>query len=67
MPLLKAKDFRDMSNAERKAKLRELQNELFIERGKVGSMGGGKSAGRVRSLKTEVARMKTVMHEMNEA
>jgi ribosomal protein L29 len=67
MPLLKAKDFRDMSKAERVAKLRELQNELFIERGKVGSMGGGKSAGRVRSLKTEVARMKTVMHEVNEA
>lgn len=67
MPLLKAKQFREMTKDERAAKLRELQNELFIERGKAGSMGGGKSAGRVKSLKTEVARMKTVMHELNEA
>jgi ribosomal protein L29 len=67
MPLLKASQIREMTKDERATKLRELQNELFVERGKAGSMGGGKSAGRVKSLKTEVARVKTVMHEKNEA
>jgi ribosomal protein L29 len=67
MPLLKASQIREMTKDERAIKLRELQNELFVERGKAGSMGGGNSAGRVKSLKTEVARVKTVMHEKNEA
>ncbi len=67
MPLLKAGQFRQMTKEERAAKLLELQNELLIERGKIGAMAGGRSAGRVKSLRKQVARMLTVMHELNEA
>lgn len=66
MPLLKAKQVRDMTSPERTAKLRELQNELVIERGKVATQGGGRSAGRVNALRKQVARVLTVMREKNE-
>ena len=66
MPLFKAKQAREMTKDERFAKLRELQNELLIERGKVATAGGGKSAGRVNALRKQVARVLTVMREKNE-
>ncbi len=66
MPLLKAKQVREMTAPERAAKLRELQNELVIERGKVATHGGGRSAGRVNALRKQVARVLTVMRERNE-
>jgi large subunit ribosomal protein L29 len=67
MPLLKAKQVREMTKEERAQKLRDLENELLVERGKVATQGGGKSAGRVKALRREVARMKTVMWELREA
>jgi len=67
MPLLKAKQARELSKDERAAKLRELQNELLVERGKVATQGGGKSAGRVKALRKQVARVKTVQRELREA
>jgi large subunit ribosomal protein L29 len=67
MPLLHAKQVRALSKDERLAKLRELQNELLIERGKVATQGGGKSAGRVKALRKQVARVRTVMRELSEA
>jgi large subunit ribosomal protein L29 len=67
MPLLKAAQVRQLTKDERAAKLLELQNELLIERGKIGAMAGGRSAGRVKSLRKEVARVLTVMQELNEA
>lgn len=66
MPTLKAKQVRQMSAPERTAKLRELQNELLIERGKAATQGGGRSAGRVNALRKQVARVLTVMREKNE-
>jgi large subunit ribosomal protein L29 len=66
MPLLKAKQVRELSKDERVAKLRELQNELVVERGKIATQGGGKSAGRVKALRKQVARVQTVMREKNE-
>ena len=66
MPTLKAKTVREMNRADRAAKLRELQNELVIERGKVATHGGGRSAGRVNALRKQVARVLTVMREKNE-
>jgi len=67
MPLLKAKQVRELTKDERALKLRELENELLVERGKVATQGGGKSAGRVKALRKEVARVKTVMWELREA
>ncbi|HKZ59891.1 MAG TPA: 50S ribosomal protein L29 [Candidatus Thermoplasmatota archaeon] len=66
MPTLKAKQVRQMSVEERAQKLRELQNELVIERGKAATHGGGRSAGRVNALRKQVARVRTVMREKNE-
>ena len=66
MPVPRAKQFRELSRDERVKRLRELQNELVIERGKVATAGGGKSAGRVNALRKQVARMLTVMREKNE-
>jgi ribosomal protein L29 len=63
---LKAKQVRALNKEERVKKLRELQNELLIERGKVATQGGGKSAGRVNALRKQVARVLTVMREKNE-
>ena len=66
MPTLKAKQIRELTRDERVKRLRELQNELLIERGKVATAGGGKSAGRVNALRKQVARVMTVMREKNE-
>jgi large subunit ribosomal protein L29 len=66
MPTLRAKQIRALTREERVKKLRELQNELLIERGKVATAGGGKSAGRVNALRKQVARVMTVMREKNE-
>ena len=66
MATLKAKQVRSLSKDERKQKLRELQNELLIERGKASTQGGGKSGGRVNALRKQVARVMTVMREKNE-
>jgi large subunit ribosomal protein L29 len=66
MATLRAKQIRTLTREERVKKLRELQNELLIERGKVATAGGGKSAGRVNALRKQVARVMTVMREKNE-
>ena len=66
MPTLKAKQVRALTKDERVKKLRELQNELLIERGKVSTLGQGKSAGRVNALRKQVARVLTVMREKDE-
>ncbi len=63
MSLLKANEIRKMNPAERAKKLKELRDELMHERG-VAAMGGAPvSPGRFRSLRTEIARILTVMEE----
>lgn len=55
-----------MSPEEREKKLKELRDELMHERG-VAAMGGAPaSPGRIRALRTEIARMLTVMREEGE-
>jgi len=52
-----------MTPEERERKLKELRDELMHERG-VAAMGGAPvSPGRFRSLRTEIARILTVMAE----
>jgi large subunit ribosomal protein L29 len=64
MALLRMKDLRAMRSEELHNKLSELEDELMHERG-VAAMGGAPpSPGRLRALRTDVARIRTVMREV---
>ncbi|MEM2838894.1 MAG: 50S ribosomal protein L29 [Thermoplasmata archaeon] len=64
MALLKMKDIRAMRPDELKEKLEALEDELMHERG-VAAMGGAPpSPGRLRALRTNVARIRTVIREL---
>jgi len=64
MALLKMKDIRAMRLDELKDKLEALEDELMHERG-VAAMGGAPpSPGRLRALRTNVARIRTVIREL---
>lgn len=63
MALLKTKDIRAMRPEDLRAKFKELSDELMHERG-VAAMGGApRSPGKIRALRTNIARIHTVMHE----
>ncbi|MEM3341335.1 MAG: 50S ribosomal protein L29 [Thermoplasmata archaeon] len=63
---MKAKEIRNMKPEERKKKLTELMDELMHERG-VKAMGGAPtSSGRIRSLRKDIARFRTVMADNKE-
>ena len=63
---LKAKEIRKFTSEERREKLEELKRELMHEKG-VSAMGGSPpSPGKIRQLRTSVARMLTIMHEEGE-
>ncbi len=63
MALLKTKDIRAMRPEDMKGKFNELSDELMHERG-VAAMGGAPaSPGKIRALRTNIARIHTVMHE----
>lgn len=67
MPLLKAKELRTMRPEDVKVKFKELSDELMHERG-VAAMGGAPaSPGKIRALRTNVARIHTVMLEQERA
>lgn len=67
MSLLKTKDLRAMRPEDVRAKLKELSDELMHERG-VAAMGGAPaSPGKIRALRTNVARIHTVMIEQERA
>lgn len=63
---MKAKDIRQLTPEERKEKLKELKEELMHERG-VSAMGGSPpSPGKIRQLRTSIARLLTIMREEGE-
>jgi len=67
MALLKAKELRAMRPEDLRAKFKELNDELMHERG-VAAMGGAPaSPGKIRALRTNVARIHTVMLEQERA
>ncbi len=66
MPLLKAKDIRNMSEVERKETLRKLRDDLLHERGQAAMGGAPESPGRIRALRKNIARILTVMNETTE-
>jgi len=64
MALIRTKDIRAMRPDDIKLKFKELSDELMHERG-VAAMGGAPaSPGRIRALRTNVARIHTIMREM---
>ena len=63
MTLLRMKDLRALSDEELDRRIAEVENDLLRERG-VAAMGGAPpSPGRMRALRTNVARALTVLSE----
>jgi len=66
MAVLKTKDILEMTPEERKNRLKELKEELMHERG-VAAMGGAPtSPGKIRAVRTSIARLMTVMTQEGE-
>lgn len=63
MAILRIKDIRSMSSAERKQKLLELRNELAKMMATVRSGGAVENPGRIRELRRTIARILTVERE----
>jgi large subunit ribosomal protein L29 len=64
--VLKSKEIREFTPDERLEKLEELKRELMHERG-VAAMGGSPpSPGKIRQLRTSIARLLTIMREEGE-
>ncbi len=62
MNLLKIKDLRELSNKELEGKIREAKKELFSLCMKQ-STGTLEKPSKIRELRKDVARMKTIMRE----
>ncbi len=63
MPLLRLSEVRAMNVEGREHKMKELRDDLMRERG-VAAMGGAPpSPGKIKALRTNIARLATVMRE----
>ncbi len=63
MSLLRMKELRSLSDEDLQTKIADIENDLLRERG-VSAMGGAPpSPGRLRALRTNVARALTVLSE----
>lgn len=64
MALIRTDEIREMSAEERRSRLKDLEDELMYEQG-VAAMGGAPpSPGKIRALRTNIARIKTILTEM---
>ena len=64
--VLKAKEIREFTLAERREKLEELKRELMHERG-IAAMGGSPaSPGKIRQIRMSIAKLLTIMREEGE-
>jgi len=61
--MVKCKEIRAMNDTDRKAKLTDLRKELLNERGKASMGGAPASPGKIRAVRTSVARTLTIMNE----
>ncbi|MCK4757372.1 MAG: 50S ribosomal protein L29 [Thermoplasmata archaeon] len=66
MPLLKASEIREMSPEEREEKLKRLKDDLMHERGQAAMGGAPASPGKIKALRKNIARIKTVNREAKE-
>jgi large subunit ribosomal protein L29 len=61
--LAKTKELRGLSPKEREERLKEARNELMHERG-VAAMGGAPpNPGKIRAIRSTIARILTIQHE----
>jgi large subunit ribosomal protein L29 len=63
MALLKTSEIREMSAEGRSDKLQELRDELMHERGTAAMGGAPANPGRIRAIRTNIARILTVQKE----
>jgi large subunit ribosomal protein L29 len=63
MALMRVKEIKAMSLNDQGAKLRELQDELMHERGTAAMGGAPANPGRIRAIRTNIARILTVQQE----
>jgi large subunit ribosomal protein L29 len=64
MALLKCKDLRAMTLEERNSRLKELRTDLMRDRG-IAKMGGAPtSPGKIRAVRTNIARILTIESEI---
>ena len=63
MALLRTSDIRAMSPEERAEKLRQLKDDLMNERGQAAMGGAPASPGKIRALRKNIARIKTIQKE----
>ncbi len=59
-------EIRAMTPDERKRKLAEIREELMVERGFVARGGAPRSPGKLRALRTTIARILTIQHQYGE-
>jgi large subunit ribosomal protein L29 len=59
---MKAAELRDLSGEELRGKLRELQEELFNLRFQLAT-GQIENVGRIRTVRRDIARVKTIQHQ----
>jgi len=64
MALLKCKDIRVMSPDDRKSKLKELRTDLMREQGIAKTGGAPSSPGKIRAMRTNLARILTIENEI---
>ena len=63
---LNTRAIREMSAEERRAKLKDMREELMNARGQSAMGGAAKNPGKIRALRTAVARLLTIMKEKGE-
>jgi large subunit ribosomal protein L29 len=63
MALLRTKEIRTMKADARDTRLRELRDELMHERGTAAMGGAPANPGRIRGIRTNIARILTVQRE----
>ncbi|MCE5296422.1 MAG: 50S ribosomal protein L29 [Euryarchaeota archaeon] len=63
MALMRTAEIRDMSPEDRTAKLKELKDELMHERGAAAMGGAPASPGKIRAIRTNIARILTIQKE----
>jgi large subunit ribosomal protein L29 len=59
---MKPAELRDLSGEELRGKLRELQEELFNLRFQLAT-GQIENVGRIRTVRRDIARLKTIQHQ----
>jgi large subunit ribosomal protein L29 len=63
---LKTKEIRGMNADDRAKSLRDTRQELMHERGLAAMGGAVKNPGRIRDLRTSIARILTIEHQLGE-